>query len=53
MSLFMSKYPDISVVDASIVVIAERHTTNVVATTDHQHFSAIRPLHIQRFTLVP
>ena len=53
MSLLMSKYPEIGVVDASVAVIAERLFADTIATTDRRHFSAIRPLHVERFTLVP
>lgn len=53
MSLLMSKYPQIGVVDASVAVIAERLFADTIATTDRRHFSAIRPLHVEHFTLVP
>ena len=53
MSLLMSKYPEIGVVDASVAVIAERLLADTIATTDRRHFSAIRPLHVERFALVP
>jgi predicted nucleic acid-binding protein len=53
MSLLMSKYPEIGVVDVSVAVIAERLFADTIATTDRRHFGAIRPSHVERFTLVP
>jgi predicted nucleic acid-binding protein len=53
MSLLMSKYPEIGVVDASVAAIAERMFADTIATTDRRHFSAIRPLHVERFALLP
>lgn len=53
MSLLMSKHPEIGVVDASVAAIAERLFADTIATTDRRHFSAIKPLHVERFTLIP
>ena len=53
MSLLMSRHPEIGLVDASVAVIAERLSTDTIATTDRRHFSAIKPIHVERFTLVP
>ena len=53
MSLLMSKYPEIGLVDVSVAVIAERLCAETIATTDRRHFSAIRPLHVEHFTLLP
>ncbi|MGH2717200.1 MAG: type II toxin-antitoxin system VapC family toxin [Actinomycetota bacterium] len=49
------QYLDLSlgVVDASVIVLAERHRAEVIATFDHRHFAAIRPRHTQAFRLVP
>lgn len=40
-------------VDASVVALAERLGTDVVMTLDHRHFRAIRPAHVEAFTLLP
>jgi predicted nucleic acid-binding protein len=49
----MADYESLGLVDASIVAIAERLKSRVLATTDRRHFGSIRPTHIERFTLVP
>ena len=43
----------LGIVDASVVVLAERHGAEVVATLDRRHFAAIRPRHVASLTLVP
>jgi predicted nucleic acid-binding protein len=43
----------LGVVDASVVVLAERHGATTIATLDHRHFSVVRPTHAPAFTLVP
>lgn len=43
----------LSFVDAAVVTTAERLGEDTIATLDRRHFSAIRPSHIQAFTLVP
>ncbi len=40
-------------VDASIVALAERLDARTVFTLDHRHFRAIRPRHVEAFTLLP
>jgi predicted nucleic acid-binding protein len=40
-------------VDASVVALAEELGTPFVATLDHRHFRAIRPRHVDSFTLLP
>jgi uncharacterized protein len=40
-------------VDASIVAAAERLDIHEIATIDHKHFRAIRPAHVEAFTLLP
>ena len=40
-------------VDASVVVLAERWSTRFIATLDERHFRAIRPLQGGSFTLLP
>lgn len=44
---------DIGAADASVIVLAERLGTSLVATLDHRHFRAIRPKHVEAFTLLP
>jgi hypothetical protein len=39
-------------VDASVVVLAERHRLETVARLDHRHFSVIRPKHTTAFKLL-
>lgn len=43
----------VSFVDASVVAIAERLEEDTVATLDRRHFSALRPVHVEAFTLLP
>lgn len=43
----------IGVADASLVVLAERHRTTMIATLDRRHFEVLRPLDGGRFTIVP
>lgn len=51
----MIQYSDLrlSLVDASVIAIAERLEQDTIATLDRRHFSVVRPLHIDAFTLVP
>jgi predicted nucleic acid-binding protein len=39
--------------DASVVAIAERLGATRVATLDHRHFRAVRPVHCPAFELLP
>ena len=43
----------LSLADASVIAIAERLEQDTIATLDRRHFSVVRPLHIDSFTLVP
>lgn len=43
----------LGIVDASLTVLAERHQAVAIATLDQRHFSALRPRHVERFTLLP
>jgi hypothetical protein len=43
----------LGIVDASVVALAERRGIEVIATTDQRHFRAVRPQHVEAFTLVP
>ena len=49
----MASYDWLGVVDATVVAIAERLKLSTIATTDRRHFGVVRPVHIDRFTLVP
>lgn len=49
----MADYDWLGFVDATVIATAERLKMSSVATTDRRHFSAVRPTHIERFTLVP
>jgi predicted nucleic acid-binding protein len=53
--LLVERYWDLplDVVDASVVAIAERLEETTIATLDRRHFSVVRPLHCEAFTLVP
>jgi predicted nucleic acid-binding protein len=39
--------------DASVVALAERLKTPVVATLDRRHFAAVRPRHCRAFHILP
>lgn len=43
----------LGMVDASVVVLAERHRAEEIATFDRRHFSVVRPRHTSGFRLVP
>jgi predicted nucleic acid-binding protein len=49
----MKTYGDLGLVDSTIVAIAERLKVSLIATTDRRHFTAVRPVHRERFLLVP
>lgn len=51
----VDKYRDfpLGTVDATVVACAERLGIGEVATLDHRHFRAVRPSHVQHFTLLP
>jgi uncharacterized protein len=51
----MVQYSDLplSLVDASVMTVAERMEQDTIATLDRRHFSVVRPLHVEAFTLVP
>ena len=40
-------------VDAAVIAVAVRLEQTRVATLDRRHFSIVKPLHCERFTLVP
>ncbi|MFF7778494.1 hypothetical protein ACFZCG_29260 [Streptomyces tanashiensis] len=39
--------------DASVIACAERLGVREVATVDRRHFGAVRPAHVDAFTLLP
>ena len=49
------RYADfpLGAVDASIVALAERLGVTTLFTLDRRHFGAIRPAHVESFTLLP
>lgn len=49
----LAAYEWLGLVDATVVAVAERLKVPTLATTDRRHFSAVRPAHVERFTLVP
>ena len=51
----VEQYDDLPLefVDAAVIAIAERLEQDTIATLDRRHFSVVRPLHIDAFTLVP
>jgi len=51
----VAAYVDIGLgmVDASVIALAERLGATTIATLDHRHFAAIRPLHVKAFRIVP
>lgn len=44
---------NVGVTDASLVVLAERFDTLDIATFDHCHFRALKPLQGESFRLLP
>ena len=51
----VQQYADfpLGAVDASIVALSERLNARIILTMDHRHFRAIRPKHVEAFTLLP
>ncbi|MEB3049892.1 PIN domain-containing protein [Mycolicibacter sp. MYC123] len=51
----VARYRDLPLgtVDASVVTTAERLGISEIATVDRRHFTAVRPRHIEAFTLLP
>lgn len=39
--------------DASVIAIAERRSITTILTTDRRHSAAVRPKHVEGFTLLP
>ncbi len=55
MASLAEQYADLGLggTDASVVAIAERLGIEQVATFDRRHFSVVRPVHVETFTLLP
>lgn len=51
----IGQYADLplGLVDASVVTLAEQLEVQEIATLDRRHFSVVRPLHVDAFTLLP
>jgi predicted nucleic acid-binding protein len=39
--------------DASVIALAERLEISEIAALDRRHFTAVRPRHVEAFTLLP
>jgi predicted nucleic acid-binding protein len=55
MADLVRKYADfpLGTADASVIAVAERLGATRVATIDHRHFRAVRPVHCSAFELLP
>lgn len=55
MAQLVEKYEDFPLggSDASVIAIAERRSITTILTTDRRHFAAVRPRHVEAFTLLP
>lgn len=51
----MRDYDDLPLgtTDASVIALAERLGVREIATLDRRYFTAVRPHHIDAFTLLP
>jgi predicted nucleic acid-binding protein len=54
-SVWMEQYVDmpLGMADASLIASAERLGAHEIATLDRRHFGAVRPEHVESFTLLP
>lgn len=43
----------LGIADASVIALAERLKATSVATLDHRHFHAVKPVHVPALTLLP
>ncbi|MBB6170130.1 hypothetical protein HNR23_000190 [Nocardiopsis mwathae] len=52
---FIRQYASLSLgfVDASVMALAQRLEISRIATVDRRHFCAVRPKHVDHFTLLP
>ncbi len=55
MAELVEQYDDLRLgtTDASIIALAERLNVTEIATLDRRHFTAVRPRHVEVFTLLP
>ena len=55
MAQLVKQYEDfpLGASDASVVAIAERRSITTILTTNRRHFTAVRPLHVETFHLLP
>ncbi len=55
MAELVAQYDDLALgtTDASVIALAERLEITEIATLDRRHFTAVRPNHIEAFTLLP
>lgn len=55
MAELVEQYDDfpLGTTDASIVALAERLGITEIATLDRRHFTAVRPRHVEAFSLLP
>lgn len=55
MAELVAQYDDLRLgtTDASVIALAERLGITEIATLDRRHFTAVRPRHIEAFTLLP
>jgi len=53
--ILMNKYRDLpmDLADAVVVAIAESKKINTIFTLDHKDFDVYKPLHTERFVLIP
>ncbi len=49
----LTRYPQIGLVDATVVAMAERLRLRSLVTTDRRHFGMVRPAHVESFELLP
>lgn len=55
MAELVRQYADmrLGTTDASVIALAERLNVSEIATLDRRHFTAVRPRHVDAFTLLP
>ena len=55
MAELVRRYADfpLGAADASVIAVSERLKTTRIATLDHRHFRAVRPVHCDAFELLP
>ena len=55
MAELVEQYDDLPLgtTDASVIALAERLGTTEIAALDRRHFTAVRPRHVEAFSLLP